>query len=383
MATFNAINQMPGVYIREIDVPGPIAGVSTSIAAFLGPALNGDVLRPTRLTNFTQFANQFGVPDADSNPNPYFTDRAIFAPHAVRGFFDNGGAACYFVRVSNERRASLTLNDRAGVPALVVRALAPGDLEPNLPTVEVLDASLADPLQGTGVAAVRQASALTSATGTEAVLPNAAAAANFRAGDVVTLEEGGATDTVTIVSIADATVRFGQNLDSPYTNAGTMRIADLAAGRTGFRVDDVSNIHPGSTVEITNTTDTETHVVAAVNSDLATITLETGLGATFGMDDTVPDPDVTLRTLEFTLRVGDGQGNVTEFANLSMDPRHPNYVIDQTRGASTVVEVQLAGQPSTLPPNNLPAEVTPAADLQNGEDEDLDTITANDYADAL
>ncbi|GEM18729.1 hypothetical protein [Nitrosococcus oceani] len=38
---FSAINKAPGVYIDEIQVAGPIAGVSTSVAAFIGPARPG------------------------------------------------------------------------------------------------------------------------------------------------------------------------------------------------------------------------------------------------------------------------------------------------------------------------------------------------------
>src|SRR5262245_34847697 len=112
MATFNARNKMPGVYIQEIDVPGPIVGVSTSIAAFIGPALTGPILEPVRLSNFTQYANQFGVPDADGRPSPFFTSGGVSAPLAVNGFFGNGGQTCYFVRVSHARRANRTLNDR-------------------------------------------------------------------------------------------------------------------------------------------------------------------------------------------------------------------------------------------------------------------------------
>ena len=50
---FNPFQQAPGVYIQEIDVAGPIAGVGTSTAAFIGPAQRGPIGRPVKLTNAT------------------------------------------------------------------------------------------------------------------------------------------------------------------------------------------------------------------------------------------------------------------------------------------------------------------------------------------
>jgi hypothetical protein len=43
--------------------------------------------------------------------------------YAVRGFFENGGLVCYVVRASNGINGSATLNDRAGNPAVVARAV--------------------------------------------------------------------------------------------------------------------------------------------------------------------------------------------------------------------------------------------------------------------
>lgn len=119
MAPFVPTNRAPGVYIEEIQEAGPIAGVGTSTAAFIGPAQQGPITTPTFLTNFTQFQNTFGG---------YITAPMVYVTHAVRGFFDNGGTTCYFVRVGTAARASRTLNDRAGAPrpTLVVTATREG-----------------------------------------------------------------------------------------------------------------------------------------------------------------------------------------------------------------------------------------------------------------
>jgi uncharacterized protein len=78
----------PGVYIEEVDRGSkPIQAVGTSVAAFLGfserrPA--GNRGEPVLITNWTQFVNEFGG----------FVDGALL-PHAVYGYFLNGGGICF------------------------------------------------------------------------------------------------------------------------------------------------------------------------------------------------------------------------------------------------------------------------------------------------
>ena len=129
-------NKAPGVYVQEIDKPGPIAGVSTSVAAIVGPALGGPINTPTLITNWTQFVQTFG----DGSGNVYFTSPTIYAPYAVRGFFDNGGAMCYFTRVSTAARAKWMLKDGQDKDVLQVIAKKEG-IEGNKTTVEVTAAN--------------------------------------------------------------------------------------------------------------------------------------------------------------------------------------------------------------------------------------------------
>jgi phage tail sheath protein FI len=379
MATFNAINKMPGVFIQEIDVPGPIAGVSTSIAAFIGPARSGPILEPVRVTNFTQFASRFGLPDANGNLVPYFPEGGVYVPHAVRGFFNNGGQTCYFVRVSRARRAALTLNDRAGTPlaTLSLRARTEG-VAGNSLTAEVQDASLA-----TGRTVVRGASALTSASGTQVVFPTQADADRFRPGDIVQLTEGAATERATIATVSatapNATVTTP--LANAYTAAGSVRIADLAPGQRTFRLDDVTGIEAGSFLELDDATNTDGGVVQAVNGSVGLITLAAGLATGYAMG--AADPAVTASTHEFTLVISDGAGGTRTIPNLSMDPRHSRYVISTMATANAPVEVFLPVPPSTTPaPDNRPAVIGATA-LQNGADENVAGIGPTDYDNAL
>jgi len=82
----------PGVYVEEVDSGSrPIEGVGTAVAAFVGIAERGPFNEPTLVTNWSQFTQTFGD----------FVDGA-YLPHAVFGFFLNGGGTAYVVRVGSD-----------------------------------------------------------------------------------------------------------------------------------------------------------------------------------------------------------------------------------------------------------------------------------------
>jgi len=89
----------PGVYIEEIATgPMPIEGVSTSTAAMVGVTERGPVNVPILLTSYGDFTRWFGGrlnKDDYSNGN----DPHCYLPHAVEGFFTNGGKRLYLTRV--------------------------------------------------------------------------------------------------------------------------------------------------------------------------------------------------------------------------------------------------------------------------------------------
>ena len=124
----------PGVYVEEVpSAIKPIAGVSTSTAAFIGlvpdrirqlaidPAadapgttkfvdftLPAAAKTPALITSWSQFVRRFGdftgdpaapaVADTKNKPSAVDEGHRRLA-HAVYGFFDNGGSRCYVVRV--------------------------------------------------------------------------------------------------------------------------------------------------------------------------------------------------------------------------------------------------------------------------------------------
>lgn len=369
---FVATNKAPGVYIEEVQVPGPIPGVGTSTAAFIGPARRGPLNEPKFLTNWTQFLNTFGV---DDELGPYITAPLVYVTHAVRGFFDNEGATCYFVRVGTAAPASLTLDDRAtptANPTLVVTAGEEG-VTGNAITVEVQDASIVSV-----VAAVRAEATLSAASNGEATVTAAADAANFRPGDTVFLDDGTNSERATIAGISGVTITFAVNLTNTYTS-GTIRVADLVPGQTMVRIVDTAGIEPGTYISVSQGATSESGVVQAVERTNRFVTLSQGLSNTYTM--AASDAAVNLQTLEFTLIVTTPGSGAENFTDLSMDPRHSRYFAKVVDSAS--VQVTLADPPTpTLPPNNRPA-VLAATALSGGQEDDISQIDATHYRRAI
>ena len=109
----------PGVYIQEVSGGvRPIEGVSTSTAAFIGPAEKGQLDRPLMVTSYNEFETNYGSFLKDS-----------WLAQAALAFFNNGGRRLYIVRVaSGATTADITLTDRKGAPAktVTIAASSPG-----------------------------------------------------------------------------------------------------------------------------------------------------------------------------------------------------------------------------------------------------------------
>jgi phage tail sheath protein FI len=107
----------PGVYIEELPSGvHSIAGVATSITAFVGYTARGPVNKAVRLANFGDYERNFGGLDPDSEVG-----------YAVQQFFQNGGSDAYVVRVAKGAAAALiTLADLAGTPVLNITSANAG-----------------------------------------------------------------------------------------------------------------------------------------------------------------------------------------------------------------------------------------------------------------
>jgi len=93
----------PGGFVEEVPSSSkPIEGVGTAIAAFVGFAPGGPVNRPIRISSWTQFAKVYSDPLAPEN-GPFMA--STYLPHAVRGFFHNGGRRCWVIRAGHGESA--------------------------------------------------------------------------------------------------------------------------------------------------------------------------------------------------------------------------------------------------------------------------------------
>lgn len=90
----------PGVYVEEFDSGvKAMEGVGTSTAGFVGMAQKGPIRGlPVLITSMADYQRRFGG---------YLSERTYgeqrFLPYAVEQFFNNGGSACYVMRVCQEK----------------------------------------------------------------------------------------------------------------------------------------------------------------------------------------------------------------------------------------------------------------------------------------
>jgi len=140
----------PGVYVEEIDTGSkPIEGVSTSTGGMVGVTERGPEDVPILITSYGEFTRWFGghlnvvdFPDMD-NERPF-----RYLPHAVEGFFTNGGKRVYVTRIAPDEavRASLDWYNRgpavAAAATVLLRPAAQGTASAiNPPLLYVLDPS--------------------------------------------------------------------------------------------------------------------------------------------------------------------------------------------------------------------------------------------------
>ncbi|MCB9102406.1 MAG: hypothetical protein H6632_22910, partial [Anaerolineales bacterium] len=103
----------PGVYVEEVDRgPKPIEGVGTALPVFIGFTEKAEysrminrervieevVFKPQLVTNWGQYQETFGS----------FVEGA-YLPHAVYGYFMNGGTRCYVLSIKTIPKASAKL----------------------------------------------------------------------------------------------------------------------------------------------------------------------------------------------------------------------------------------------------------------------------------
>lgn len=314
----------PGVYIEETEPAAPIQGVSTSVAAFIGISAHGPIAEPTLVTSADAFTALFGAP-VDGGDVPYHL------PLAVDGFFRNGGAQCFVVRVGTAKPAAKDLLGRAsGAPVLGrVEALLDGpDGEGG--SVRIVDSSalakaLAAAGQGSDLPVVQGKADITAVDATRRVL-TVNAVGDLAAGERVVVSKGAETRTVRVKSVQEPdTIVLDQGLSGTTDFVGgKVTSDDLTPGDTVLRL----NVPPGialrplvpigSSVRIKDGATTEWGIVASVTNDA--LTLRRPLTNAYKL--VTP---TRVSTAEFDLTVTDRDGRAVTYPNLSTMPSHPRW----------------------------------------------------------
>ena len=330
----------PGVYVEEVDTgPKPIEGVSTSTSGMVGVTEWGPVNIPTLVTGFADFQRQFG---GYLNYRQY--RESWYLPHAVEGFFQNGGKRVYIVRV---------LPDTATVAETAI---------PLASSVSVTLGSwtlTANANAGTNTLTLNNTTNLSvgqwlrvGGTVTEYVYVTGVNSTT----NVVTLdrplrENHGNTSTVQEVSalivqaIDPGAWGNGLQITSNLDSLTVTRVKTLAnSGGSNLELRSVVGLEIGSLVEVThNTTPATTGIYKVTAINATTISISPSLTQNVAVD-------ASVRSREFSLRVDLVQTNPLTLRsrtvasethrNLSADPRHSRYfvkIIGAIRTANTPI----------------------------------------------
>lgn len=390
----------PGVYIEEFAPAPPIQGVGTSTAAFIGVAASGDIpaelpdsFRPSKITSWDQFKARYG-----EQPVPGF-----FLWYAVRGFFQNGGQVCFVVRASNGDYDEFVLNDSVPAPndnpLIRVRARQPGNnvaagtpIQVQVTTVNVIpNTTLLFQPQGALSAAA--------APGIREITLGAGEGINFKPDDFITIAAAGERHRV--VRVTGETLRLESTLANAYNAADNVRLADASAGARTIRIRPAAAFPPsspanptgpvpGTILTITQGAITDSQIVESVQTEpmgagnipTYRITFRQGLDSPFSLDPANPAGPATVQSEEFNFQVTQGAAT-TLFDNLSIDAAHPRYYLDLINDTGGLITVEAVEPPPPVaPPLNLPAAIG-VTNLTGGADENLATMPAQEYIDAL
>jgi hypothetical protein len=111
----------PGVYFEKFEERRPTLSIgATGQTGFLGMATRGPLHEPVAITSFDEFLDKYGAPVEGG-----------YLANSVRGFFENGGATCYVLRVAHifsrgrsvtASLAQKTIVDRTGKDSILIQA---------------------------------------------------------------------------------------------------------------------------------------------------------------------------------------------------------------------------------------------------------------------
>lgn len=341
----------PGVYIEEVTGPSVIAGVGTSTAAFIGPALSGPLNVPRRISSLDDFVTMYGG-TRDNLPWPYLflANTPYYLAFAVEGFFTNGGQQAYIVRVGTAAQARLPIQNRAGEAVFVVQACQDGTAGNNM-SLEIQ--------QYVVQAAATATAAITNVAGATVRVDNPG---RFQVGDFVSTEgvnraqinQIQGSNLILSAPLAGAANGNVLRIDNIPTGQNTIRLISTAGHYTGgvalMRGDDADN--PG-------TMRVERVVTQDVNRTANVVTLAAAPARAFRYAVAAGN----VPTLTSVRVIARGQANVTGSAGATVTVDAPTQFrpwdivtsdgvnrarINQIRGNDLILDQPLAGLGGTI-----------------------------------
>jgi uncharacterized protein len=380
------ILDVPGVYIDEITSPGVIAGVGTSTAAFIGPALNGPFNTPTRISSFDDFLRTFGELQPNGTFNPYMvpprTTRPFFMGFGVRSFYDNGGTQAYIVRVGTGTAGAWDIkNGNSEVAFRIVASQA--NAAANGFTISTALASITG---ATGVALANPSSAVAGIAGLS-ITVSAGDGAKFRVGDVVTKETSPEPSSATIENITGDTLLLSIAIPG-LAVADTLRIASILPSQTRFRLAKTTGIFAGTIADLKGMDSSKNPISEPVlvlgvdNAGFVQLAPAPARTNTDSMSTAAGFTTPILVSREFKLTVNVPGKAAQVFDNLSISPQHPNYVLSMV--SSPDFTIQAPALPTTAPvPQNLIPALSPVPQAVPGADDNPAAVGLAEYQAAL
>ena len=212
----------PGVYVEETAPRlNPIIRAGTGVLGMLGFTTRGPVHKPVSLGSFDDFVRVFGKSYANET-----------AEYAVKGYFDNGGSKCYFVRLSayntttgaeSANAASITLNtDNAGT--FKIESGYRGNASPGLEGNNLFVAVAENPLHPSAGAGNDLNGAI-SAGDTEF---NITGTIGIRAGSLLFLSDSAAADEVVVVRRVASALNAGVVVHTVYLESAVVNAFAIA-----------------------------------------------------------------------------------------------------------------------------------------------------------
>ncbi len=318
----------PGVYFQQVDRGRPVIGpLRTDIAGFVGYAERGPLLAPVKLVGWRQYLAVFGEPLAYA-----------YLGRAVRGFFDNGGAACYVVRIADR---SLAAGAQASAVSLITQETAGLPVADQQPAVQLWAShgALVDPVT---------------------------AAPRAEAGAVVRYDSPGGWGNRLAVSLYPAGLGATTTAPGGSDDGNVSQVESLS----GFRVGAIVRLSQGDVIAASY------RRVQAIEPHLRQIVWDAPLT---GLDLAA---SIRLETVEFTLLVLlDGQV-IEHHTNLTLAPEHERFIVQVIQANSRLIDARVLLDPADLLiPGRWPAPVE-RLPLVGGRD-GLAAVKISDFLDGL